>query len=132
MPSTVSTTAMVQWLRNDQVDLGMLSAAIEGAFGFALNEVARQRGAGEAPPRFVDVHFQSLLKDPVETLRRAYAAMQRDFGAEHAARIRDYLEHKPKGKFGVHRYSPEEWGYSAKELHERLAPYIEHFGVELE
>jgi hypothetical protein len=132
MPSTVSTTAMVQWLRSDHVDLPVLAEAVEAAFGFALNHVAEQRRSGAAPPRFVDVHFQSLLKDPVETLRRAYADMQREFGAEQAERVRKYLAEKPQGKFGVHRYSPEEWGYSAAELRQRLAPYIEYFGVELE
>lgn len=132
MPSTVSTTAMVQWLRSDHVDLPALASAVEAAFGFALNAVAEQRRSGAAPPRFVDVHFQALLKDPVETLRRAYAAMQREFGPEHAERIRAYLADKPKGKFGVHQYTPEEWGFSAAELRQRLAPYIEYFGVELE
>lgn len=132
MPSTVSTTAMVQWLRSDRVDLASLAVAIGAGFAFALNNVAEQRRQGTSPLRFVDVHFQQLLKDPVGTLRRTYAAMGRDFGAEHAERIRRYLAEKPQGKFGKHRYSPEEWGFSARELHERLAPYIAYFGVELE
>jgi hypothetical protein len=132
MPSTVSTTAMVQWLRSDRVDLAALAAGIEAAFAFALNQVAEQRRQGTSPLRFVDVHFQQLLKDPVETLRAAYASMGRDFGPEHAERIRRYLAEKPQGKFGQHRYSPEAWGFSARELHQRLAPYIEYFGVALE
>ena len=132
MPSTVSTTAMVQWLRTEDVDVGALSAAIEGMFGAALNGVAAARADGSLPDRFVDVHFQSLLRDPVATLRAAYARMGRPFGAEHAERIRDYLAAKPRGKFGAHRYSPEEWGFDAAALRARLAPYIERFGVELE
>ena len=43
-----------------------------------------------------------------------------------------YLASKPKGKFGVHHYTPEEWGFSAEGLRENLAPYIDHFGVALE
>ncbi len=39
---------------------------------------------------------------------------------------------KPRGKFGTHTYTPDEWGYTREGLHERLAPYIEHFGVALE
>jgi hypothetical protein len=132
MPSTVSTTAMVQWLRSDHVDLPVLAAAIEGVFSFALNNVAAERRAGTSPLRFVDVHFQDLMRDPVETLRRAYAAMGREFGPAHAERIRRYLAEKPKGKFGTHRYSPDEWGFTASGLREDLAPYIEYFGVALE
>jgi hypothetical protein len=132
MPSTVSTTAMVQWLRAEDVDVGALAAGIEAAFTAALNGVAAARAGGALPDRFVDVHFQALLRDPVATLRAAYARMGRPFGAEHAERIRAYLAAKPQGKFGTHRYSPEEWGFEAGALRAHLAPYIERFGVELE
>ena len=132
MPSTVSTTAMVKWLRSDDVDLPTLAAAIEAVFGAALNQVGELRKSGALPERFVDVHFQSLMRDPVETLRAAYGAMERPFTEEHAERIRAYLADKPQGKFGVHRYTPEEWGFETDALRERLAPYIDHFGVALE
>ena len=110
----------------------LLAAAIQGAFGFALNNVAERRKAGTVPKRFVDVHFRRLMDDPVETIRRAYAGMERSFDPEHADRIRAYLADKPKGKFGVHHYSPEDWGLTASGLREALAPYIEFFGVDLE
>jgi hypothetical protein len=132
MPSTVSTTAMVQWLRTDQIDLPLLSAAISGAFTFALNSVAERRAKHDLPDRFVDVHFQELLRDPVATLRAAYDRMGRRFTDEHAESIRRYLRDKPKGKFGTHHYAPEDWGFTAAGLRESLAPYIAHFGVALE
>jgi hypothetical protein len=132
MPSTVSTTAMVQWLRSDEVDLQTLAAGIGMGFSHALNSVTERRAAGELPGRFVDVHFQSLLKEPVETLRRAYGGMQREFTSDHAERIEQYLADKPRGKFGVHRYAPEEWGFTKQELRDGLAPYIEAFDVALE
>jgi hypothetical protein len=132
MPSTVSITAMVQWMRSDAVDVEQLRMAIDLAFGGTLNLVAERRAKGELPDRFVDVHFQSLVRDPVDTLRRAYAKMERELTDAHAEAIRRYLAEKPRGKFGVHRYTPEEWGFDRAELHARLAPYIDHFGVELE
>jgi hypothetical protein len=132
MPSTVSTTAMVQWLRTDQIDLDLLASTIAAVFGFALNNVAERRAKHDLPDRFVDVHFQELLRDPVATLRKAYQRMGRRFSDEHAEAIRRYLAEKPKGKFGVHQYSPEDWGMSAPELRKSLAPYIAHFGVALE
>ena len=58
--------------------------------------------------------------------------MGREFTQEHAERILAYLRSKPQGKFGVHRYAPEDWGFEAGPLRERLAPYIDHFGVALE
>jgi hypothetical protein len=132
MPSTVSTTAMVRWLRSDQVDVEQLAAVIGATFGAALLGVIEQRRSGAVPDRFVDVHYQRLLDDPVGTIRAAYEGMGRAFTREHAERIRAYLAAKPKGKFGTHRYTAEEWGFDACELRERLAPYVDHYGVALE
>jgi hypothetical protein len=132
MPSTVSTTAMVQWLRCDEVDLATTARMINGAFAFGLNSVAERRAKGELPKRFVDVHFQSLLRDPVATMRKAYEGMGRDFTPEHADRIRTYLAEKPRGKFGVHKYTPEEWGFTREELRMSLSPYVGYFDIELE
>jgi hypothetical protein len=132
MPSTVSTTALVQWMRTDHVDVKLLAAVIAEVFSFALNRTVELRAHGGLPDRFVDVHFQDLMRDPVETLRAAYAKMGRPFGAAHADRIRRYLADKPKGKFGTHAYTPEEWGFTAGGLREKLAPYVEGFGVALE
>jgi hypothetical protein len=132
MPSTVSTTAMVQWLRTDEVDVTTLSQVIGGFFGFALNNTVELRRSGKLPDRFVDVHFDRLLRDPVETVRKAYADMGRPFTAEHGERIRTYIRDKPKGKFGTHHYTPEDWGFDVATLRKELAPYIEHFGVALE
>ena len=131
-PSTISTTAMVQWIRTSEIDVPMLVTAIQGAFGFALNNVAERRAAGSVPDRFVDVHFRRMMEDPVQAIRTAYEGMGRPFNAEHGERILAYLADKPKGKFGVHQYAPEDWGLTAEGLRTHLAPYIESFGVELE
>ena len=130
MPSTVSTTTMIQWLRTDRVDVDAMAQAILAVFADGLNGSADVRASGAVPAdRFVDVHFAELMRDPVATLRAAYARMGRHLTDAHARAVRDYLEHKPKGKFGVHRYQPEDWGYTAESLRGALAPYIEHFGV---
>ena len=132
MTSTISTSAMIQWLRTDQIDLPVLAALIQGGFGAALNHSAELRESNVLPDRMVDIHFRSLITQPVETLRAAYAQMGRELGEEHAEAIRAYLADKPQGKFGTHRYSPEEWGIDVASLNEQLEPYIAYFGVELE
>jgi GrpB-like predicted nucleotidyltransferase (UPF0157 family) len=132
MPSTVSTTALVQWMRMDDVNVTALAEAIEMVFSWALNHTVELRTSGAVPQRFVDVHFDRVLRDPVETLRAAYATMEREFTPEHQERIRAYLRDKPKGKFGTHQYAPEDWGFTAASLREDLRPYVDHFGVALE
>ena len=130
MPSTVSTTAMIQWLRTDDVDVDRAAQHVQAVFAAGLNGSVDSRTSGAVPAeRFVDVHFTELMGDPVSTMSAVYARMGRDFTDDHAAAVLDYLAHKPKGKFGVHRYQPEDWGFTAESLREAMAPYIDHFGV---
>ena len=49
MPSTVSTTAMVQWMRTDAIDLDVLSELIGVFFGDALTTIASRRREGTLP-----------------------------------------------------------------------------------
>ncbi len=130
MPSTVSTSTMIQWLRTDEINVDRSARHILDTFAAGLNHSVQLRTSEAVPDgRFVDVHFAELMSDPVGTLRNAYQQMGRDFSDGHAAAVLDYLAEKPKGKFGVHRYTPEDWGYTAEGLRQTTAPYIDHFKV---
>jgi hypothetical protein len=132
MPSTVSITALVQWMRTDQVDVDVLAEVIRSTFTYGLNHSVELRTDGPFTDRFVDVHFDHLLRDPVAAVGAAYERMGRRLTTAHADAIRAYLREKPKGKFGVHQYAPEDWGFTAESLRAALAPYVTHFGVALE
>lgn len=132
MPSTVSTTAMVQWLRTDQVELDGLAELIGALFGDALNTVARRREEGSIPCPCGDVRFADLMADPVDAIGRAYAAIGRELTAEHRDAVVAYVDAKPRGKHGMHRYTAGEWGFDATVLRRDLAPYLSQFDVPLE
>lgn len=132
MPSTVSITALVQWMRTDRVDVDVLADVIRSTFTYGLNHSVDLRTSGPFSDRFVDVHFEHLLRDPVAAVGEAYERMGRRLTTAHADAIRAYLREKPKGKFGVHQYAPEDWGFTAESLRADLAPYVTHFGVALE
>jgi hypothetical protein len=129
MPSTVSTTAMVQWLRTDDVDLDGLSALIGAVFTGALNDVAQRHASGRLPGRFGDVHFPGLMADPTEAIRRALDMLGLEMTDAHAAAVTRYLGHKPRGKHGVHTYTAEEWGFDADDLRRDCSTYMTEFGV---
>jgi hypothetical protein len=132
MPSTVSTTAMVQWLRTDRVELDGLSALIGALFADALNTVARRRDGGSIPARCGDVRFTDLMDDPVAAIGGAYEAIGRELAREHATAITEYVAAKPRGKHGVHRYQAADWGFDPDALRADLAPYLERFQIPLE
>ena len=94
--------------------------------------LASRRAAGELPDRIVDLHFTELMADAVSAIEKLYGQMSRPFLGEHADAIRRYVAEKPKGKFGQHQYSLEEWGFDPVALRERMRPYTDHYGVALE
>ena len=101
MPSTVSITALVQWMRTDGVDVDVLAEVIRSTFTYGLNHSVELRTSGPFADRFVDVHFDHLMRDPVAAVAEAYERMGRRVTTAHADAIRAYLREKPKGKFGL-------------------------------
>ena len=133
MPSTVSMTTTIQWLRSDDVDVDLIAQLVCELFTAALNASVDLRESGAVPAeRFVDIHYTRLMSDPAATLGAACEQMGLRFTDDYAAAVGDYLAQKPKGKFGVHRYRPEDWGFTADGLRTAMAPYLDHFGVATE
>ena len=128
-PSSLSTLATVRWERSDAVELPEPGGA---GLGDMMILLAKRRQAGELPDRIVDSHFSDLMADPVAAVEKLYDQMSRPFFGEHAAAILRYLEARPRGKFGVHRYTPEEWGFDPVALRERMRPYTDYYGIALE
>jgi hypothetical protein len=54
--------------------------------------------------QIVDSRYQDLMDDPVGAMRKIYLAFGIPFTDDAAARITQYLAHKPKHKFGAHEY----------------------------
>lgn len=131
IPSGLSTLAVCRWQRSEIVDLERIRAGGTGIYDLMVH-IQQRRSKGELSPRFADLHFLDQMRDPVAAIEAAYQKMGRPFAASHADRIRDYLAHKPKGKFGKHRYEPEDWGYTKDEIRARTRAYVDAFGVVLE
>jgi hypothetical protein len=128
-PSAFSTLATVRWERSDDVQI----PDPEGVgLGDMMLHLARRRAAGEFPDRILDLHFTELMADPAGAVEKLYGQLSRPFLGEHGDAIRRYIEAKPKGKFGKHTYSPEEWGFDPAKLREKMLPYTDHYSVALE
>jgi hypothetical protein len=129
MPSTVSTTAMVRWLRSDNVDVPALAELVDLMFTAGLNAVAERSKAGTLPPATGHVRFTDLMSDPTEAIGNAYAGIGRDFTDRHRAAVVHYLENKPRGKHGRHDYTAADWGYDAGALRAGAATYLSTFDI---
>jgi hypothetical protein len=78
------------------------------------------------------LHYDSLMDDPLGTVRDLY----RHFGGEvsdlHARRMEAFLQHRPKDAFGRHRYDPADFGWTYAGLAEEFSDYIDRYHVRSE
>jgi hypothetical protein len=126
LPSGLSTLGAVRWLRSDHVELDAVGAFGSGMLLLNLMQLERD---GKLPGRVAHLQFADLMRDPVGSMEQLYGGIGRPFQSVHADRIRDYLAHKPKGKFGAHKYTAEDWGIDPGEIRRNLAPYMEYYQV---
>jgi hypothetical protein len=126
LPSGFSTLATVRWLRSDRVNLSGTDGT--GA-GLLLLALLQREQAGTLPRPVHHIRFADLMREPAAAIEKLYAALGRPFRPSYAAAIRDYLAVKPKGKFGAHRYAPEDWDMDTEQIRETMKPYMDYYDV---
>ena len=82
--------------------------------------------------RIIDVHYADLMRDPIGTMRRLYAALGDEFTHEANTGMRVWLADNPQGKFGRHEYKLAEFGRSAAEIRPLFERYLSRYEVESE
>ncbi len=69
------------------------------------------RDEGRTPDAtFYDMHFSDFVADQFAVVSDIYAALGLPMTDEGAARMQAFIADNPKGKHGVHDYTPEEFG----------------------
>ena len=81
------------------------------------------------PEQFFDVHFREMLEDPVGAVQRMNEHFGFPFSRESAERLRRWHDEHPRGQFGGHEYTAEQFGLSHGEMAERFKLYTDHFDV---
>lgn len=131
--SLVSILSTLRFMRSDSVDVANLGATMLVTYQMFLESAIDQRVGGEVPgDRIADSHFLDLMRDPVRAVRAIYDRFDLPWPEGHDAAIRGYLDTKPKGKFGEHRYTFEEFGLDEDSVRATFARYREHYGIEEE
>lgn len=82
--------------------------------------------------RIIDVHYADLMRDPIPTLRKLYAALGDEFTPEAEASIQAWIDANPQGKFGRHEYKLAEFGLTPEQVRESFADYLAAYDIEPE
>jgi hypothetical protein len=78
------------------------------------------------------LHYESLMADPLETVRGLYKHFGSEVSDLHARRMEAFLEHRPKDAFGHHRYDPADFGWTYEGLAEEFRDYTDRYHVRSE
>jgi hypothetical protein len=79
------------------------------------------------PGVIFDVYYDSLVSDPVGTVRGIYAHFDLPWSEDYESALKDYIQRNKKDKYGKHRYSAADYGLTEGEIAERMKFYYDNF-----
>lgn len=80
------------------------------------------------PGLIYDVFYDSLVVDPIGTVRGIYAHFDLPWTESYENELEAYIEKNKKDKHGKHKYSAAEFGLTEDEITERSKAFSEYFG----
>jgi hypothetical protein len=131
MTSYASLTALVRSMGSDQVDRVEVARDWTARLRRTVDHALAVRDTGEYPEAlFYDVQFSDFVKDQFGVVQKIYEAFGLPLDQDAEARMRAFIEDHPKGKDGVHHYTPEQFGVDPAEVRREFRNYIERFGLD--
>jgi len=133
MTSYASLTSLVRSAGSDHVDRDEVADDWTRRLQAKVQHALDVRLAGDYPDAiFYDMFFPDFVADQFTEITKIYEALDLPMSDEGAAAMQAYIADHPKGKDGIHRYAPEEYGVDPAEVREQFATYIEYFDLKPE
>src|SRR5262245_57791010 len=132
LASVASLTLVLQRAFTDHLDLAEIGAEVTQRWESGLERAVEARRDRRLDERFVDLHYQDLLRDPMAAIHHIYDRFDMALSHEAETAMQRFLADHPKDRHGSHRYSLGAFGLDAVDLGRRFESYCERFGIELE
>jgi hypothetical protein len=78
---------------------------------------------------FIDIYYDELMRDPMSQVERIYAKAKMELGPGARKQIEASRKVNVQHRYGVHRYSLEDFGLSRDAVHEAYRGYLSHFDI---
>lgn len=82
----------------------------------------------EIEKQIFDCMYEELFTNPIEMVKRIYQKYELDYSKEFEERMKNYLRNNKQGKYGRHKYSLEEYGFTGEGLYQKYKDYMDHYG----
>jgi len=80
--------------------------------------------SSERPDDVYHLYYDDLVADPLTQMKSIYRWLGDDWTEAGEAGMRGWLGANPQGRYGVHRYSLSEWGFSKQDLDPYFSDYL--------
>jgi hypothetical protein len=133
MTSYASLTTLVRSLGSDDVDPMEIAEDWTARLKMMLERSMAVRSAREYPDAiFYDMYFSDFVADQFAEVEKIYDVLDLPMSVAGSTAMRQFIAENPKGKDGIHRYEPSEFGVDPAKVRRDFAPYIDRFGLEPE
>lgn len=134
LPSVVSILYSTAYVRSDAVDADAMAGWFTGeTCRMLIDGMTALRESGRLPAsQCYDLRYAELMQDPVAALEGVYTHFGIDYPDSARAAQRHYIDNKPRGRHGQHRYEFSDTGLDLDEERERFRDYYERYQVENE
>lgn len=132
--ATASGTSLIgtlRWSRSDKpFDPGSFAQFLRPEVTAAgLERIIDQIESGRVPRgQIFNIQYAELMRQPLEAIRTLYRQMGLTLEGDTELCIRNFLDNKPKGKFGAHQYEAS----ADTDARTHFSRYQAYFGVENE
>ena len=80
--------------------------------------------ARERPNDVYNLYYDDLIADPIIQMKKVYTWLGDEWTEATETGMRAWLQANPQGRFGTHRYSLAEWGFTRKDLEPYFSEYL--------
>lgn len=129
VPSLASLSLVLRSLSSDSTDPHTLGTDVASFWASALDRsLCFRRAHPELESRFVDVWFDEIAADPIAVIERIHERFDRPLSTQSRNEMLRYVAANPRGRYGRHDYSLEEFGLSRQTESRRFSTYRSSFG----
>jgi hypothetical protein len=125
-----SLVARLRSLSSDDTSIAEAATEFAELVLDGLDRSVTAREDGTVPgERVVDVQFAEFMADPFGAIRAVYARLGLELTDDTEQRMRTFLEHNPRDRYGGHHYTFAETGLDVGVWRERSRRYQQYFDV---
>jgi hypothetical protein len=128
--SYASLTTLVREASSDVVDRYEIARDWTARLQRVIDHALDVRDAGTYPDAiFYDMYFADFVADQFAVVQDIYETLELPMTDAAAARMQAFIADNPKGKHGLHLYTPEEYGIDPATVRHDMRRYIERFDL---